>query len=238
MASFTISEDGTGADYSVATHNAATFNAGDELTIIGTITSSIIPPSSGASNNPIIYQGQSGTLIAPLAAIFSISIISKEWLTIDNIIFNGGQVGRKGVAITTESKNIVMTNLDFTDFQEQAIQMTATAGLGDYGQDNIIDNCSFTDIGTWGNSGSADINVTTYHRRVTIKNTTHKAISANRGVDAITFSQDTADGTGHVINNINISGEYEENYLDFKGVKAGASGETVTTGRQMLYIFI
>jgi hypothetical protein len=58
MATYTVSQDGTGADYSLAQHNADTpgLSAGDTVSFVGTITGQIVPPVSGSSGSPIVYR--------------------------------------------------------------------------------------------------------------------------------------------------------------------------------------
>jgi hypothetical protein len=64
-ATYYITQSGSGAhdgttyanSDSIAHHNAATYAADDIIYLCDTITSTVIPPSSGTSGHPIIYRG-------------------------------------------------------------------------------------------------------------------------------------------------------------------------------------
>ena len=92
MANYTVSQDGTSADYSVVTHNAATFSAGDIITGVGTLTSTLTPPSSGSAGSHITYRNitiDGGAAINNGMEVTSVSYITIENLNISDCIQRG-----------------------------------------------------------------------------------------------------------------------------------------------------
>jgi len=226
----TISQDGIGADLSIEQHNNSVFKPGTELILIGEITGAIIPPSNGDRDRWITYRGDS--LISHNLSTLSreaFSLNASKYINIRGLNFNGNFIAERGIAGRDACSNILIENCTFANYEKYGIQLSALTDGSYYGEDVLINRCNFDDIGNHGDTAPADINITTWYRRVTITNTIHNATIEKRGVDGITFAQDMViSGTGHIISGCKFYGDYEENFIDLKGVAPGASGETKT----------
>lgn len=234
-----VREDGTAASketavdcllantaMSVATHNAETFAPGDNIYLCDDvdISAQIVPPSSGSGGNYITYDGDSDNDGVDAEVQGGIAKGTKiDYLKFANIHFT---TSTKGLSLAAGASNNWVTGCFFDTLGQQGIFSSGLANTA-YSQDWLIENCVFTNVGAYGDTAAADINVGGFSRRWTIRNTTHTGDGSTRGVDGVNFSNVNVtggDGSGHLLEHITCSG-YQENCADFKGTRESAAGE-------------
>ena len=103
---------------SMATHNAATFSAGDIILLSdkgGEYNTSLTIPSSGSSGNLITYDAVPGE--SPLLNINGSVLLTnaKSFLSINNLsLFSYGSGSISGISISGVSSNIIINNVSIT----------------------------------------------------------------------------------------------------------------------------
>jgi hypothetical protein len=233
-----ISCNATSTSMSVAVHNNEAFVPGDVIVICpdgGSITSVIIPPSSGSSiDGYITYDGDAdsdGVKVEVQGAIGKYSKV--DYLKFQNIHFT---TSSKAIYLVEGSSNIWVTECFFDTLGQQGIFSSGINNTA-YSQDWLIENSTFTNIGNYSDSAAADINAGGYSRRWTIRNTVHTG-NGIAGVDGINFSNinvSGGDGAGHLIENNSFT-NYYENGIDLKGTRESSAGEGGTVIRGCTFI--
>lgn len=178
---------GDGSSYanamSVEAHNSGAFNPDDTIYLCDTITSTVVPPSSGTDGHLISYKGD----YAGHAGIISLGVgdsyainLSTDYCMVENITLNGNKASRDtGTGILLAGSNNTVDNVSIANFFNWGI-LTAAYTTG-----HTITGCDISNIGGEG------IN----------KNTEGNAIRLNPGSRAdITNCTLSNDSTGsHVI---------------------------------------
>ena len=199
MATYYMTQNGNGsADgsslenaMSVTTHNGMTFSEGDIINVSGTITSSILPPSSGSDGHPIIYDGNEGeatygtTLLQGVnttEAHYPIRIDTKDYIDIRNFKADKGET----IVLIVDSSNYINVYNNFIENASfQGIKAGTTTSQEEDGCSNIsiynneIYNCGY---GTAG----ADIGAT-YVTTMLVANNHLWADKTDMGIDGFGF---------------------------------------------------
>lgn len=218
----------------IAKVNASNFAAGDSILFKrGETWSSeqLTPPSNGTAGNLITF-GAYGAGNAPV---------------LDN---NYGDPTGVGIVIGYDRSYITIRDLEVKNWSSSLIyirgsqyitidnnilhgsNLRAIYSLGnDTGpvwNDYItITNNTIYDIGDWGETAAADIQINTYTRRHTVTNNVMHGDGSTRGVDGVTTDSGQANlagGSGHIVSG-NTSYGHDENCYDFKGGGQSAAGE-------------
>lgn len=224
------------AAMSAATHNKQKFSAGDTICICtegGVLsTNSLELSSSGAINSYITYNGDCNSAGTKAEFQKALSGINIDYTKFINLRFT---TASKGLVLLDGSSNNWVSYCDFYDLAEQGI---FASGLTKetYTQDWIIENSTFTNIGIYSNSASADINIGGFCRRWTFRYNTHTG-NGTAGIDGINISNINVaggDGSGHIIENSSFT-SYYENGIDLKGTKESSAGEGDTIIRKCTF---
>ncbi|HLE11229.1 MAG: hypothetical protein A2504_10605 [Bdellovibrionales bacterium RIFOXYD12_FULL_39_22] len=239
-ATYYIREDGSAANkaaatscaaaatsMSVATHNAETFAVGDTIVLCESpaFTSTINPPSSGSASGYITYEGDhdgNGVRATVTNGIYRL-LVRIDYLKIQNVHFT---TSKKAVVFSSGGSNHWIRNCLFDSLSQQGIFGNGP-DADNYSQDWLIEYNMFQNIGVSTDSASADINLSGFARRWTMRHNTHAGDDSTHGVDGVTFSNNNVaggDGAGHIIEYMNCS-NYYENCVDFKGAKPSSGGE-------------
>ena len=154
--------DGTSYDnrMSVLSHNAGAFSPDDVIYVSGTITSTIIPPSSGTSGHPITYDGYyagdcdpkntycptSGGVLLYNATLM-INLNDKDYIVYRDFTFaplNGFESndGRPTRAILEDSYDSVISGLEIRNCAFGRYGEAGVATFGEF-QDFVFDNNYF-----------------------------------------------------------------------------------------------
>lgn len=115
---------GDGSSYanrqSVSSHNSDTYAGDDIIYLCDTITSAVVPPSSGTSGHRITYRGDYAAHAGTIAAIYSVI---------------NGTIATAPAAITTEIAGVAVTG--------GAITITHTGSVA-----GTVDSCTPTALNT------------------------------------------------------------------------------------------
>jgi hypothetical protein len=248
-ATYYIREDGTATNkeattsciapvtaMSAAIHNKQKFSAGDTICICaegGVLSANSLElSSSGATNSYITYNGDCNSAGTKAELQKALSGINIDYTKFINLRFT---TASKGLVLLDGSSNNWVSYCDFYGLAEQGI---FASGLTKetYTQDWIIENSTFTNIGIYSNSASADINIGGFCRRWTFRYNTHIG-NGTAGIDGINISNINVaggDGSGHIIENSSFT-SYYENGIDLKGTKESSAGEGDTIIRKCTF---
>jgi len=204
----------------IAMINNHTFNPGDNIYLARGETwgETLTVPSSGNSSDYITFgaygEGSTPLINGSNTRRYGITVNSKQYLIFENFeLYNFNNTeSTAGFNIFNASSYINLTNILIYTSKTRAVYIAGTDS-DNYAQNIILDNCTFYDIGDWGDSAAADMGINNYARNITIQNSRLYGNGADKGVDGITF--EGVYGAGHLIKN-NIIHSHQENEIDFK----------------------
>lgn len=245
-ATYYIREDGAAANkkattsctvasaaMSVATHNTQTFSAGDTICVCaegGVLSANSLElTSSGAANSYITYNGDCNSTRTKAELQKTLLGRNIDYTKFINLRFT---TSSKGLVLVDGSSNNFVSYCDFSGLTQQGIFASGLTKTT-YTQDWIIENSTFTNIGIYSDSASADINIGGFGRRWIFRYNTHSG-NGTAGVDGINISNINvayADGAGHIIEDSSFA-NYYENGIDLKGTKESSEEEGDTIIRR------
>ncbi|MDY6950023.1 MAG: right-handed parallel beta-helix repeat-containing protein [Thermodesulfobacteriota bacterium] len=203
-------------------------DAGDTLYICGTHRESLNVGSSGASGKVITVRGdfRSDPGILDGALEQCIRFDRKNHLTFYGLTVKNS---RTGLASYHGCNNITVDNCKFSDHFLKGLHLYSTDAS--YYVENIsIRNCSFKNIGRWGNTGANSLTLGKYARSSIIEDCYFSGNGLDKGVDGVLLANGSGGGSNHVIRRCTFVG-HEENAIDLKHVVQSAANE----GRTKIY---
>ena len=173
MADIFVSQAGAGAadgsdrdnPYSVSGHNAASFVAGDVIWILGQLTSSLIPPSSGALGGRIVYRFDDaqdpGSVTLASGSPININALSHVELYEPYVIPTGTANGifmqgaTNGIVITRPRVRSSSTGRPIYVFGNAHTNFLIDAPVITHGNGDITSSNDSEAIYIWGNNATA-----------------------------------------------------------------------------------
>lgn len=210
---------------------------GDTLYVCDTHTDETLTIGGNGSNGSVImidgtYSGHAGSITASSSLTRGIDINDKDYITIDlDINGTSSQYITTGIDSRGGSKNITIQNSTIQYCAGSAITFEGVSD-SDWAEDNKVDNCIISNIGTYGSPSGNDIGLGDYSRSITIEDSTLSGDGSTYGADGITFN--TPYGSGFIIQRNTIYG-HAENAIDFKQMyeSAGAEGDTTVAENEL-----
>jgi hypothetical protein len=204
--------------------------AGDTLYICGSHGSQTLEiGADGGLGKEITIRGDFATkpgAIGHQSIEDAVSINGRKYL-----IFIGLTIrdSRSGISGTNGCQNIIIDNCTFRGHQRRGLAFSSKNPL-QYVQNIWIRNCTFTNIGGWGDTKAKSLGFIGYTRNTLTEDCSFEGNGVTRGVDGILFENNTGDGSNHVVRRCRFSG-HDENSIDLKHVVESSAGE----GRTLIY---
>ena len=202
---------------------------GDTLYICGVHSSTELRITSGGSSGKVItvrgdWPGDPGVIGKGNDKLpYGVLATNSSYLTFYGLRFQDATVG---IGFGPSAiRNITVDSCVFQDLVYKGIIFNGSNIDPDYQEDLHVRNCTFENIGAWGDTSACSLAYSARVRDTITENCTFRGNGSSRGVDGIVFQGKGTNSYNHVVRDCTFSG-FEENGVDLKG---GTAPDGVST---------